>query len=1367
MYGHEFGVRGRRRAAAARFSGLVVAWSLATAASTTAPANAQSPQPFLLDHFEVVHTEDVQREVETRRYTTAANNLDAFPFGGTKVYTGTFPTGKLIATATLSIELPDKITPGVPFQIGGGATGQLDLPGRTGQTAVQLVAYDECYLQTVCSGALKSHYVDDAEGKNTSLAAPLAPIQGTLPVDPQNWPPIHTVMFRGGIGTTTPGDPYWRVYVYAIYKRPENVPTPVPSYRLAVDADATRLPPSGATPSEAAVTATMDDGAGKPVAGEALSFALDPPDMGSLATTSGVTDAAGEVRVRYRAPKVDALNGRDSVAVVVTNAARSLVRRLDLRIERYQLQLTVDPSDIPIEPVWRAVRVTAEVKDFDGKPVVGDSLQFRVDPPDMGTVIGSTMIGGKASTDAGGRVEGFYEPPPPSQLQSRDRATIYAVNLTHGGEAGVGVRFLGLKVIRTFPDADARDVELEPGDTVDIEFDRPLDPSSVNAQTVKLETLWHGNLGAEVTSFGRTAQIRVTADPVPDVGLRVRVTVMGGEQGVKARDGAVMAGPHDLWFRTMPRFDPKIIVSQVVDNPRDPLYGFITLAVKTFALRVEAGISADSELEDERVAVRLLIPRRGTDLTLQQTFYPGRWPPKVPEAVAKKGNSANFIVPAPFGRGGYTFKAELRPAFARPEKIVTVPSVEANVNSWSDVGAARKIGMLAVPIVNDLIPGSEWKVSRGQQEQWLLGLAQPAVNVMPLTRLDLRLSYLADTTCIDPDKCRAHQPWTTFLYWAKDLGRTGFATRVFGWRYVVALVPPNYFDRFADHPDVLANPGMYHDAIQSGIWSQKASAEGARVERSAFPISIMEVGVSPEALVHVLGDVEGLADSSADRDDLSGYDLLNDRVMYSDAEHTMGASRAVMNLGVGFGATWPATHDHEAFMDLWTQRSCFGQPPCPPRFVAAAGDGGGAVARAVAHASDASFGSGAAGDGGVAGGADATAAAARTAAVAAAAANPVPVPVVLVSGTIRRRANGVESASIDPLVTADGAPTLDPAGTGDHGIELRDAAGARIARYAFTPAFGPVDDGALAGFLVAAPAATTAASVAILAGDTVIAQRTRSAHAPTVRFTQPQAGATRRGDVDVAWAGDDADGDALTYSLQFGGDGGQRWEPLLMDSRLTRYTLPSALVGNGPGARLRVMAMDGFDAGEATVTFGLDNPLTVLAVDPPDGAKDVAVRGIVQGKLRDALDAASVDGASLALVPIAGAGTVDGAGGGQGGAAAGPVVGDVGYEALDRTLVFTPTLELAEATTYEARLSARVRTADGRTLPGDHVWTFTTRGRTVYLPWSNRTGNVAQRTATPRPTRTAGPSPTHGPTPTAAPSLTAAPTPDAIGTRVA
>ena len=169
-----------------------------------------------------------------------------------------------------------------------------------------------------------------------------------------------------------------------------------------------------------------------------------------------------------------------------------------------------------------------------------------------------------------------------------------------------------------------RQVQLEPGDdgnTLDLEFDRSLDPASVNETSVRVETLWHGNLNATAKAVASTIQVRLGQDPLPDVGLKVSVHLTGGEGGVKGRDGSLMSGPYDFRFLTVPKLHPKLIISQVVDNPRDPLYGFISLALKPFVVRVDAGIPVDSELDEERVEVRLSIPRRNEERTLEQVYY--------------------------------------------------------------------------------------------------------------------------------------------------------------------------------------------------------------------------------------------------------------------------------------------------------------------------------------------------------------------------------------------------------------------------------------------------------------------------------------------------------------------------------------------------------------------------------------------------------------------------------------------------------------------------------------------------------------------------------------------------------------------------
>lgn len=1277
-------------------------------------AQAQAPEAWRLDHFEVVWTEE---DRETDRRIIAGGSEHSFAWGGRFVNEH---LGPVTVTGTLRVELPDAIVPGVAFSIGGGASGQVSTPGRGETTAVTLGANGDCYLREVCLGTAKNQYLPEAGGRTVDLAVTMPPVQATLPTDPQLWPSSHVLLFRGGLGTTTPGDVYWRIRVYAYYRRPAAVPTPMPGYRLELDADTRRLPPSGAAPSEARLTARISDSAGRPAAGASLRFSLEPPDLGRLSAAAAQTDARGEAAVTYRAPTAAELRGRSQVTVLVEDPARGLSRRLGLDIERYRLALTVDPAELPIEPVWRAVRVRAAVTDFEGRPVAGERLAFRVDPPDLGEVIGERIVAGRGSTDGAGRLEGFFEPPSPERLAGRDRVTVYVANLDHGGEEGAQVVFKGLRLLDSQPSSGSRDVQLGPGPLgkdreLVLTFDRALDSASVNAGTVHLGTLWHGAPAARLQVEGQRIRLAFL-DPLPDMGLRLSVTLDGGPSGLKGADGSLMAGPRVLRLSTLPRLQPRIIASQVVDNPRDPIYDYISLALKPFVLRVEGGLPADSELDEERVVLRLSLPRRGETFEQEHRFYPGSWPPSVPAAAAAKGNSANIVICPPFGRGGYTAEAELLPLFADGETVFKAPTLAFNVNSWSDPAAVRGLGVLAVPIVNDRLPGFAWTLSRGQQEAWLLGLGPEATQRLPLGRLNLRLSYLADTTCHDPEACKHETaPWTSFLYWTQQLGRTGFMTRLFGWRYIVGVVPPRYFEAYADHPDVAANPGSYHDAPQSGIWYHRPIAREGRAPAQSLPIALVEADVSPAALVHVLGDIEGLADHGGDRDALAGYDLLGDRRIYADDERWTGASISMMNLGVGFGASWPSAAEYVHFMGLWTQRSCAGPPPCPPRF--------GTQSDRPAQAP-----------------------------------GPAAPPALLVSGILRRDAAGRLSGRLDPLVPVEGPALLQAGSGGDIALELRDAAGALLGRYPVEPDFRPAGDVALAGLLTTVPRAAGAASLAVVQGSTPFLLRRRSAAAPTVRWTLPQAGGRHGGRLDLRWAMVDADGDPLSATVLYSADDGATWEPLLIDSPADRFDLDSALLGSAPQARLRVVVSDGFDAAADEVVFGLDNPPAALAVHPPDGARGVPVRSQVQVRLRDPVDPASLPGA-LTLRDAAGS----------------LVQGQAGYSAIDRTVVLTPSLDLAPGGLHEARLSGALRRADGRALGADLVWQFRTAGPQAHLPFALQSGNAAPRPPAPSATRSPGSPPPPPASPTRAASRTPSspttptlpPTPDIVGTAVA
>ena len=68
-------------------------------------------------------------------------------------------------------------------------------------------------------------------------------------------------------------------------------------------------------------------------------------------------------------------------------------------------------------------------------------------------------------------------------------------------------------------------------------------------------------------------------------------------------------------------------------------------------------------------------------------------------------------------------------------------------------------------------------------------------------------------------------------------------------------------------------------------------------------------------------------------------------------------------------------------------------------------------------------------------------------------------------------------------------------------------------------------------------------TVALVQNGQVLDQRRVSANAPTVQITSPAGAATwpAGSTQTITWTGNDADGDALIYSLLYSNDGGANW----------------------------------------------------------------------------------------------------------------------------------------------------------------------------------------------------------------------------------
>ena len=172
-------------------------------------------------------------------------------------------------------------------------------------------------------------------------------------------------------------------------------------------------------------------------------------------------------------------------------------------------------------------------------------------------------------------------------------------------------------------------------------------------------------------------------------------------------------------------------------------------------------------------------------------------------------------------------------------------------------------------------------------------------------------------------------------------------------------------------------------------------------------------------------------------------------------------------------------------------------------------------------------------------------------------------------------------------------------------------------------------DRQLPGLLLEAtvPMLPAAASVAISAGGVTLASRTRSPHAPTVQLITPRArslvGHAAR--TQVRWITHDADGGALTSTVEYSADGGRSWKVVAGDVSGTSVRLPSRALSASDNARLRVRVSDGFNATIATSgplhTTGAPPAVTILNAGHPGRVRSGATL-LLRGSAFDDADRA-------------------------------------------------------------------------------------------------------------------------------------------------
>ncbi len=198
-----------------------------------------------------------------------------------------------------------------------------------------------------------------------------------------------------------------------------------------------------------------------------------------------------------------------------------------------------------------------------------------------------------------------------------------------------------------------------------------------------------------------------------------------------------------------------------------------------------------------------------------------------------------------------------------------------------------------------------------------------------------------------------------------------------------------------------------------------------------------------------------------------------------------------------------------------------------------------------------------------------------------------------------------KTVAFDPVIKflTSTTPATPPPGL--YTLRFATAADATVKTISFEPKVINEDDptGPLLGsFAIPALWDPSIKKIEVIFNSSVIGQITASANDPMVKVLFPNGGETLTGvSANFTWEASDADGNTLTYAVEYSKDGGATWTMLDLDLTEKNYTAIISTLGATTNGLIRVLVSDGFNVGmdQSDGPFSTPNSGPVALITSP------------------------------------------------------------------------------------------------------------------------------------------------------------------------